>query len=104
MDKLSGYLKHYPDANAALLLRTGFTKGFRLNYTGPRVHVTSNILKSAVEHHSSLLERVNKEIMLGRIMGPFSQLPVANLHVSPVGLVPKSDGVVAYDNTFIIPS
>ena len=92
MDKLSGYLKHYPDANAALLLRTGFTKGFRLNYTGPRVHVTSNNLKSAVEHHSSLLEKVNKEIMLGRIMGPFSQLPVANLHVSPVGLVPKSDG------------
>lgn len=25
-------------------------------------------------------------------MGPFDKLPLANLHLSPVGFVPKSDG------------
>lgn len=26
-------------------------------------------------------------------MGPFDKLPLVNLHLSPVGVVPKSDGV-----------
>ena len=44
------------------------------------------------EHHYELVEKVNKEIKLGRIMGPLNRLPLANIHLSPVGLVPKSDG------------
>lgn len=65
---------------------------FRLNYIGPKVHVTENNLKSACEHHGSLLDKVNQEIISGRIMDQFHQLPIVNLHLFPVGLVRKSDG------------
>lgn len=52
----------------------------------------SKNLKSATEHHDHLMDKINKEIKLGRIMGPFDQLPISNLHISPVGIVLKSDG------------
>ncbi|XP_053380846.1 uncharacterized protein LOC128548992 [Mercenaria mercenaria] len=35
---------------------------------------------------------MDKEVDLGRIAGPFSSPPFPNLKVSPIGLVPKSDG------------
>lgn len=40
-----------------------------------------------------MIARVKKEINLGRIAGPFPTLPISNLQVSPIGIVPKSDGV-----------
>ena len=52
----------------------------------------SKNLTSATEHHDQLIDKVKKEVSLGRIMGPFKQLPLANLHISPIGLVPKADG------------
>ncbi|XP_062578413.1 uncharacterized protein LOC134240321 isoform X1 [Saccostrea cucullata] len=38
------------------------------------------------------MEKIQKEIELGRVVGPFSELPISNLHLSPVGIIPKSDG------------
>lgn len=92
MGELDQYLQSYPDKYAANYLKNGFSKGFDINYTGPRFHVFSKNLKSAMEHHDDLMDKINKEIKLGRIMGPFDQLPISNLHISPVGIVPKSDG------------
>ena len=34
-------------------------------------------------------EKVQKEVQLGRYLGPFATPPIANLHYSPLGLVPK---------------
>ena len=62
-------------------------KGFELSYNGPRTHVVSKNLSSAFEYHDELLEKVHKEILSGRIIGPFKNLPLSNLHLSPVGLV-----------------
>jgi hypothetical protein len=90
--KLNNYLDCYPKPQEASYLKNGFTKGFQLNYTGPRIHVTSKNLKSAIENQDELLERVHKEISMGRILGPFLEMPISNLHISPVGLIPKSDG------------
>lgn len=45
-----------------------------------------------MEHYDQLMDKINEEINLGRIMGPFDQLPISNFHISPVGIVPKSDG------------
>lgn len=94
INTLGENLNDYLDVNASNYFRIykGFTMGSRLNYTGPRVHVTANNLTSAVEHHVSFLDKVNKEIILVRIMGPFHQLPIANLHLSPVGLVENQMG------------
>lgn len=46
-------------------------------------------LKSTLQHYE-LLDQVFKEIEHGRIMGPFDQLLLANVHLSPLGFVPKS--------------
>ena len=70
----------------------GFTNKFKLNYSEPRVHAWSNSLMSAYKDHYELVENVNKEIKLGCIVGLFNQLPLANIHLPPAGLVPKSDG------------
>jgi hypothetical protein len=33
-----------------------------------------------------------KEILAGRVAGPFIERPIATLRVSPLGLIPKKDG------------
>lgn len=90
---LNNYLDLYPLQNIAAELRDGFTFGFRLNYNGPRYHRESSNLVSAFEHKIELKEKILKEINLGRIVGPFDNLPIPNLQISPIGIVPKSDGV-----------
>ena len=39
-----------------------------------------------------LLAKLQKEIELGRILGPLKKSPISNLHCSPVGVVPKKQG------------
>lgn len=85
---LQEYCKH----DDATLLANGFEQGFKIEYSGQRTAFECRNLKSAYEHKTELLEKINKEILLGRIAGPFSAPPYPNLHTSPVGLVPKSDG------------
>lgn len=62
-----------------------FLKGFRLKYTGPRIHRESPNLLSAFQHTEALKDKIQKEINLGRIAGPFKFLPISNLQVSPCG-------------------
>ena len=50
-------------------------------------------LLSAYQHQEELKAKVQKEINLGRVAGPFDNLPISNLQVSPVGIVLKSDGL-----------
>ena len=38
------------------------------------------------------LNKLLKEVKLGRMLGPFQNKPISNLRVSPVGLTPKDDG------------
>lgn len=63
------------------------SKSIEINYTGQKFHVFSK-----KEEDDFMVQILNKEIKLGRIIGPFDQLPIVNLHFSPVGIVPKSDG------------
>jgi hypothetical protein len=69
-----------------------FLNGFKLHYAGPRFHRESSNLVSASQHKDELKAKVQKEIDLGRIVGPFKTLPIDTLQISPVGIVPKSDG------------
>jgi hypothetical protein len=39
IDKLKELLENYPDRDVASLLYNGFTKGFRLEYTGPSLKI-----------------------------------------------------------------
>ena len=47
--------------------------------------------KSALQNPSIVETKLNKELMAGRIMGPFSSPPFNDLIISPLGLVPKKE-------------
>lgn len=92
VDQLKILLDKYPNPKVAEELCSGFTYGFRLQYVGPRDHVYSTNLISAEQHGEETLKKINSEIELGRILGPFTSLPIATLRISPIGLVLKPDG------------
>ena len=85
-------LDSYPDKVTANELKHGFQFGFPLHYSGPRKGIFSHNLISATTHASELKAKIDDEIASGRMWGPSAFPPFSNLHVSPVGLVPKADG------------
>ena len=89
---LTYYLKFYPNRYDAKILEDGFKYGFRLNYSGQIFHTNIKNLKSANLHLNELKQKINKEVKLGHMVGPFDSAPLKNLKISPVGLIPKSDG------------
>jgi hypothetical protein len=88
---LNKYLFRYPNKVIANQLLQGFSKGFKLHYCGPRLPIQCNNLKSAEEHPMELKVQILKEIGMGRIEGPYSDIPISNLRISPIGLVPKGN-------------
>ena len=58
-------------------------------YSGPRASRESRNLKSALARPDIVQEKKNKEVLAGRVAGPFTAKPFKNLIVSPIGLVPK---------------
>lgn len=60
-----------------------------MHYLGPRLPIQSKNLVSAYENHRETWDKICKEIELGRIGGPFVSLPISNLRISPIGVVPK---------------
>lgn len=54
--------------------------------------ILSENLLSARQFPNQLQEKIVKEVQEGRVLGPFSHPPIPNMHISPIGLVPKSSG------------
>lgn len=69
----------------------GFTFGFFIPFFYSPFPSFSTNLKSARDYPEVLKEKIESEVVLGRIMGPFPSLPFSNLRVSPLGVVPKKD-------------
>ena len=92
LQPLAQYLHNYHNQKDAVYLHDGFSNGFRLQYSGPRVPIFSRNLISAEHYAQELKDKINKEVRLGRICGPFSQNPISNLRINPVGLIPKKTG------------
>ena len=38
------------------------------------------------------MEQIDEEVKVGRVAGPFAEIPFENYIQSPIGLVPKSGG------------
>ena len=70
----------------------GFEFGFKLHYEGPHYSVESKNLKSGLQNEELAKEKLEQEIALGRMAGPFPYKPISNLRCSPIGLVPKKTG------------
>lgn len=75
LDKLQYWLSLYPNPLIAHELLHGFRHGFSLQYTGLRIALSCKNLVSANEHQNHLLAELQKEIQLGRILGPLKNLP-----------------------------
>ena len=52
----------------------------------------SKNLVSATEFQAETLAKLNKEVSSGRILGPFTNIPISTLHISLIGVIPKPDG------------
>lgn len=50
-----------------------------------------NNLRSALQHPEVVSEKLAKEVAMGRMGGPFRCAPIADLVVSPLGVVPKKE-------------
>lgn len=89
--RLQFHLEHsnFP-ANLSIKLIKGFSTGFYLGHSGP---VGDNVI---TETHMSpiqeeiLREKIDKEVFLGRIVGPFKLPPFDNFRISPISLRQKS--------------
>jgi hypothetical protein len=83
-------LQNYDSAKANYLV-CGFNNGFRIGFQGDRHFRASPNLKSASEFPEIVEKKLAKEISQGRIAGPFHELPFVNMHISPIGDVPKKE-------------
>ena len=103
VDQLKKDLAHYPNTAVSDELIHGFQFGFPLHYTGSRLPTAANNLKSALEHPDVVRQKIQNEIGLGRIGGPFPEKPISTLRVSPLGLVEKKDtwGFPSYTSSLI---
>lgn len=89
---LDQLLSIYPKVQDAKCLSLGFKSGFSLNFNGPRKRLEFRNMISAFQYTSQVQEKIDKEVQLGRILGPFSDPPMFNLRCNPIGLVPKKQG------------
>ncbi|KAJ1089006.1 hypothetical protein NDU88_002160 [Pleurodeles waltl] len=88
---LAHILKDYPRPSERVMLFRGFSEGFRIPYAGPSVTREANNLQSAKEAPGIVQEKLEMELQLGRVAGPFACPPLPNFIVSPLGIVPKKE-------------
>ena len=86
--RLSWYLKGY-DTHLSNYLIDGFSKGFRINNFSSTPSDSDKVLRSALSKPDIVNIKLEKEIKLGRIIGPFQESPFKNHVISPLGLVEK---------------
>lgn len=70
----------------------GLKMGFRSNIQALEKKVKLKNMISAEEHAVELHEKINKEIKLGRILGPFSLPSFSNLRCNSIAILPKKQG------------
>ena len=71
-------------------LEEGLLNGFEIGYDGPeRRQSRAKNLPLKVGNKVELRNKLIKEVKLGRVAGPFDEIPFENFIQSPIGLVPK---------------
>lgn len=68
----------------------GFREGFDLGFVGPPEELRSSNNRSVRSQPDAALAKVEAEVRLGRIAGPFTEPPLLNFKVSPLALREKS--------------
>ena len=74
-------------------LLDGFTRGFDIGYRGPLIRRNlSNNIPITIGTEQDILDKLMKEVKVGRHAGPYKEIPFKYFMQSPVGLVPKAGG------------
>lgn len=79
----------HPDSNFVNSLLNALRYGARIGYLGPQKARVSCNLISASKQPVVVSANLDKEISLGRVVGPFPSSPLPNFQCHPVGVVPK---------------
>ena len=77
----------YPNSD---FIVKGFTSGFDLGFVGPRTSLSSNNNLSVNLNPEAAIQKVMGEVELGRIAGPFADIPFPDFKCSPLSLREKS--------------
>ena len=85
---MQAHLDGYPFRSRQYLI-DGFRFGFSIDYVRLRSNFSSTNLLSGITNPKAVDEKLEKEIQLGRIVGPFDNQPFPVFHTSPVGIIPK---------------
>ena len=94
VDVLCSLLRNagYPDSETRFL-EEGSKNGFDIGYEGSQVHQsTSKNIPFTIGNQTELWNKLMKEVKLGRVAGPYKQIPFNNYMQLPIGLVPKAGG------------
>lgn len=90
VERLRFLLDGYFHSTVTLLL-LGFTHGFPLHFEGELKSFSSGNLKSGLQNPTVVDAKLEKELELQRLAGPFGSLPSSPFRVSPHGVVPKKN-------------
>ena len=82
-------LAAHPDRPFVSDLLSLLMEGARIGYSGPRTSRVSPNLISAAQQPELVSSTLQKEIALGRVVGPYPDAPLPDFHCHPVGVVPK---------------
>lgn len=82
-------LKNYPSPKKADELIHRLEYGFNLHYVGPRMRIDYVGKEIVGELATIARNKINKEIKLGRIAGPFITPPFPTFRTSPISVIPK---------------
>nr|XP_034994623.1 uncharacterized protein LOC118096659 [Zootoca vivipara] len=84
-------LNSYPNPTASSFIWDGFSQGFRIPVNTPPLTGDPPNQKSVRDRPDIAIRKINKEIAAGRVAGPFTTPPIPDLHISPLGMVPKKN-------------
>ena len=84
-------LMDHPNRHLVQYLVQGFEQGFHLSLTRePEPWPPCQNSREVQQKPKITQELVNKEIVLGHILGPFNEPPLPNMIFSPLNIVPKA--------------
>jgi hypothetical protein len=92
LDAWRTLLATHPKRDVVQVALDGIAQGVRIGYFGSRSAFRDCAnLTSADEQPEAITADLNKEVLNGRMAGPFDPLPAPNLMCSPIGAVPKDE-------------
>ena len=85
-------LINYPSQDVASELVNGLKYDFPLQYSGTHLPFMAKSSRTVFQRPNLVRQKIDKELSMGRIAGPFINPPFPTFRISPIGLVQKKDG------------